>query len=563
VPLPPLARFAGAVAFLLPVVFSPSVQATFWTPAAALCLVVAAVGLPRLVRHAARDRTADAAAAFVAVALASALLADNRTLSFFGLYGWGTGFLFVACLGGAWAVGRSLSEAGVTLVERAVVAAVLVNAVVAVLEMALDLSALHLGKVADRAPGLLGNPVHLGGLAGASIVLVAPRVADRPRRWFAAPLLVAAAVQVSGSRAGLGILVLGTAIASLPLRGRIRVLLAGLVVAGLLGGAALADVGGGTSVTNRVQGVAGSSGVTARAETWEAAARSMPDHPVVGIGPGLFRDAVAPRRTLELARAEGSERLFVDAHNIVVEYATTTGVVGLLAFAVWLVLAVRGARGPLLWFALLLLVNHLVAPQAVRTTPVLLLALGAAAVPRDGRWTASTRALSVATAATSIVAVIAAGTFLIGDFHLEQGRLDFVHSHARSALDLLPRWAEPALLEGRIYLFDERVRRRPEDAAAALRWLREAAGRDLGNPATWAVLGENLLAQGHQAEGRRALLQALVANPTSVRAMNDLGIAAMGRGDDDEARAWFRRSLRIKTVQPEIRRRLDAIGGGP
>jgi O-antigen ligase len=559
-----LALFAAAVAFLLPVVFSPSVQATFWSPAAALCVLVAGVGVVPLLRLAPRDRAALALVVLAAVALVSALLASNRTIAFFGLYGWGTGFVFVLALAGAWAIGRVIPALGTALVERALVAAALVNAVFAVLEMSVDLTPFELGKVSGRAAGLFGNPVHLGGFAGAAVVLMSARVRRSPGRWWVAPVLLATAVQVSGSRAGLAILGAGTVIAVVRLRAtRIGALFAALVVIGLLMGSALAALGGGTSVTSRVHEAAGGGGFRARAETWSAGIRSIPDHALVGIGPGMFRDAAAPRRNVAIAHAEGPDKLFVDAHNVLVDYAVTTGVLGLAALLAWLWFAVGESRGPLLSFALLLLANHLVEPQAVRTTPLVFLALGAAAPPDALRVLPRAPIAAVARSCTALVAAVLAALLLVGDFHLEQGRLDFVHGHARSALRLLPRWAEPALLEGRIYLFDSRVRRRPEDAAAALRWLRIAADRDPGNPMTWAVLGENLLAHGHRFEGVAALRQSLRANPTSVRALNDLGIEASIAGDDAEAARWFRRSLAMDANQQSIRRRLDAVEGGP
>lgn len=551
------------VAFLLPVAFSPSVQATFWTPAAALCVVVAGVGGVRLLRLAAdRDRAAVAAASFVAVALVSALLADNRTLSAFGLYGWGTGWLFVLALAGAWAIGRTISLDSRTLLESALIAAVLVNAAFAVLEMAFDLTMFHLGKTGGRAPGLLGNPVHLGGLCAAGLVLVADRFDRRSHRWGAALTLAVVGAHLSGSRAAVALVVVATAWLAWR-RPRSRWWLVGLVALGFLIGSLVISAGGGASVTQRVQTASASGGFgpsSPRALTWRAAIGAMGERPLLGTGPGLFRDAVADRRTVALAQREGSERMFVDAHNVVVEYATTTGLIGLAAAALWFALSVRGASGPLLGFALVLLGNHLVQPQAVRTTPVMLLALGAslpALVPRPARIE------RVAFAVVGLVSLFAAGRLLVGDFHLEQGRLDFVHYHARAALDLLPRWAEPAVLEARIYLFDERVNRRPEDTEAALHWLRIAAERDRGNPTTWAVLGENLLANGLDVEGRAALHQALDANPTSVRVMNDLGIAAQLAGDDAEARRWFRRSLVVRPGQRSIRERLDAVEGGP
>src|SRR4051794_39171642 len=101
---------AVAAAFLLPVVFSTSLSAQAWAPRAALLLVVAAFGLPRLVlllRSEARP-PALAAVAFLGVAALATALSPQPILSLFGLYNWGTGLLFVAALVGAWALGASV-----------------------------------------------------------------------------------------------------------------------------------------------------------------------------------------------------------------------------------------------------------------------------------------------------------------------------------------------------------------------------------------------------------------------------------------------------------------------
>jgi hypothetical protein len=551
------------VAFLLPVVFSPSVQATFWTPAAAICLVVAGVGAPRLVRLARHDVAARAACAFVAVAFVSALLASNRTLSFFGLYVWGTGWLFVLCLAAAWAIGRSVPHRGVELIERALVAAAIINAVVATLEMSFDLTSFQLGKIDGRAIGLLGNPIHLGGFVGAAIVLLSSRFERRPMCWAVTPLLLGAAVQVSGSRAGLAIIALGTLFSAFRLRGRLGVVFVVLVVAGLVGGDVLADVGGGTSVSSRVQTSDAGGGFRSRTTTWKAALAAVPDHAIAGIGPGLFRDATAPRRTVTMARAENPNALLVDAHNLFVEYVTTTGLLGLAALLAWLIFAARDCRGPLWWFTLLLLVNHLVEPQNVRTTPVLFLCFGAAGVVEGRRSLPYLRAEVRAIATTTMVAVVAGASLLVGDFHLNQARLDFVHREVQSALRLLPRWSDPALLQGRIYLFDQRITRRPEDGAAALHWFRIAAERDRGNPLAWNTLGDNLLASGRPGDAHAAFIGALNANPTSTHALTGLAHVALSRGDDAAARQWFERSLVMDPTQRAVRRELDALRGGP
>ena len=531
-----------------------------WTPAAALCLVVAGAGAPRLARLTASSPAARAATAFAGVALLAALLADDRRTAFFGHYIWGTGWLFVLALVGAWAIGRSASGPGVRLIERALLAAGLVNAGFAVLEMSVDLTAFELGRFGGRAPGLVGNPVHLGGFAAATLALVVPRfVADR--RWSVAVVVVAGAAQLSGARAGLALTILVTAVCAWRHRRSPRVagLLVALVLAGLAGGSLLAQLEGGVSVTTRVQGAAVGGGFRPRIETWRAAVSAVADRPLVGIGPGRFRDAVAPARTVALARSEGPEKLFVDAHDLVVEYATTTGVLGLAALVTFGALAVREGRGPLLGFAVVLLANHVLAPQAVRTTPVALLALGAAA-PVDGlRVLARRRAELVPVAAGAVVGLGAAATLLIGDFHLNQGRLDFSRHHARRALELLPSWPEPALLEGRIDLYDSRIRRRPELVDRSIGWVRTAVRRDPGNPQAWNTLGEYLLAAGRVDEAVDAFEGALRANPTSIRALNGLGRTARAAGDVPSARRWFERSLAVIPTQKLARQELAAL----
>jgi O-antigen ligase len=543
-PHTPLALFAAVVAFLLPVVFSPSVYGTFWSPAAAICLVVAAVGGVRLLRLTVHDRAARAAIAFVGAALVSALLAHNRTIAFFGLYQWGTGWLFVLSLAGAWAIGRSVPLTSRRLVEDALLAAVLLNASVALLELVFDLSSLHLGKYGGRAPGLVGNPVHLGGLCAAGFALLAPRLESGSVRWGFGVIAVAAATQASGSRAGGALLVLATlvAVARLPRR---RWWLAAFVFVGVVGGAGLASIGGGVAVTQRVQDASGGGGYSARLATWRAAITSIGERPLLGVGPGSFRDAVATRRSTVIARSEGPERMFVDAHNLAVEYAATTGLVGLALLAIWLAFALRGASGSLLWFGLIVLANHAAQPQAVRTTPVALLAVGVAAATTSARGLRPARVERAAFVIAGVLAVAAAGTLLVGDFHLEQGNLDFIHSQAAAANRLLPAWPEPATLQGRIYLFDERITRRPSATRDAIAWFREAAERDERNPMSWTALGGVLLGDGRTTEARAAYAKALRANPVSVVAMNGIASAWRLSGHTDRACEWYGRSLAV------------------
>src|SRR5947207_738697 len=347
---------AAAAAFLLPVVFSTSVSANAWSPRVAVLLVLAAVGLPRLVpllRSDARS-VALAAVAFVAVAALATALSPQPILSLFGLYNWGTGLLFVVILVGAWALGTSVDEPGVALVEKALIAGILVNAGVAVIQGAFSLDADPFTRYEGRAAGLLGNPVHLGTLMLGGLALVLPRVRINGARWGAVTVIVAAALQLSGSRFALGLAVVVAVLTVVRWR-REALLAVGALVLGLLLGIGIGAGGGTTSGSGRVQAGGESVGATARVRAWAAADHAIADQPLLGSGPGRFRAATSRYRDVALVHAEGADRLFVDAHNIFVEYTTTTGILGVIAFAVWLAMACRRAKGPFLNFALLVL----------------------------------------------------------------------------------------------------------------------------------------------------------------------------------------------------------------
>src|SRR5438270_2846620 len=245
---------AVATAFLLPVLFSPSVSAQAWTPRAALVLVVAALGLPRVVPLLRSDarRTALAAVAFLAVAALATALCAQPILSLFGLYNWGTGLLFVAALVGAWALGASVDDGGVDVVENALIAGILVNAVVALVQGAFALDVVPFTRYEGRAAGLLSNPVYLATLTAGGIALLLPRVRTNPLRWGAAVVLVAAALQLSGSRFALALAIVLGVVALVRGRRAAVVAVAALGV-GLLLGVGIGALGGATTGSGRVQ----------------------------------------------------------------------------------------------------------------------------------------------------------------------------------------------------------------------------------------------------------------------------------------------------------------------
>lgn len=556
----PLGPVAAGLAFLLLVAFSPSVYGIFWSPAAALGPLLAALGLPVAAGLARTGPVAVPvrwALAFTAVAAASAAVAGNRTVAVFGLYNWGTGFIFVASLAGAYALGAALDAPGRRHLERALVAGVLVNAAVAVPEMLSDLSVFSLGLFDGRSPGLLGNPVFLGGLVAAGPALLAPRFGRRPAAWAPAVALVGAAAQLSGSRLVIPILA-GTTLAGARPLGRRRgatFVLALLVGFGL--GAAITAVGGGTSVAARVsEARSAGSGIVPRVEAWRAGLRAVGDRPLLGAGPGRFRAATSQYRTARQVRAEGPDRYFADAHNWLVEYAVTTGLVGLGALAAWVWTAGRRARGPLAAFAAGLGALQLVQPQSVRLTPVALLALGAAgpAVPVAWGWARR------CTAGVGVAAALAWGALLLaGDHYQLRAYLDFHVADAETADRLLPAWPRPAILASRIHTFVGKTERRPEEIEAAIRWRRVALARDPTDPVLWNDLADILAVEGRLGEARTAYLHALRWDPVSVRAMNGLARLSAESGRPAEAARWWRRSLAVFPDQPAVVARLRAL----
>ena len=93
-----LGAFAAVGAAVLCLAFSPKVNSETFTPKFAVLLLFAAVGLVPLARlvlsRSLLRWPARAAVAFLAVALVSALRSPSPNIGFFGLYLWGTGWLF-------------------------------------------------------------------------------------------------------------------------------------------------------------------------------------------------------------------------------------------------------------------------------------------------------------------------------------------------------------------------------------------------------------------------------------------------------------------------------------
>jgi O-antigen ligase len=543
------------VAFLLPVVFAPPLFSPFWAPKMALLVGVAGAGLVVLGRDAiGRDRAALAALGFLVIAGLSALLSDDPVASVVGLHEVDGGLLFVAGCVAMWALGRHLRDAARARLPDALLAGIGLTAGVAWLQTLVHLRLDELGLWHEtRAGALQGNPVYLGALAGAALVLVAARARTASARslalgWLPLTVLLAGAAQLSGSRIALAAGLVAVAVSALAWarsrRGGVRG--AAVVAAALVGvGLALLIAPSGGSATARSDASEVGTNWRSRVGIWDMGLQAASSEPLLGVGPGRFRAETSRLMPLDVAQAHGADVLLVDAHDAPVEYLTTTGVLGLLAAGAWLFFAARRARGPLAVFALVMGVTWLLQPQGVDTTPLLLVALGAAApppTPADRRGAG--RGWQVATTLAVVAGLLVASVFVYGEWQLGQAR----DAGSQAALDrarpILGFYPVVDSLETEIAIRDgltgDRAARSRALAAA-----RATVATEPTRPDWWNRLGEVEGEWGSARASGHAFREALRYNPWSVRAMQGLLTLAHRSGDRAAAAHWTARLCRF------------------
>jgi O-antigen ligase len=556
------ARLAPALlALVFPVLNTPLLIAGPWSGRYVLVILLGGLAVPILLAALLAERTAVvlSAAAFLAWATLSTAVAHAPAAAFWGSFVWGTGLVYVAALVTTWLVGSATDDRGRSLTEHAFLVAVAVNAAIAVAQVAFNLEKASLDLKEGRAFGLQGNAVYLACLMVGGLWLVAHQ---RTRLLVAVPLTAAfaAALQVSGARSGVLVAVVGLAVAATRSWRRAAVLSvalgAGLALAGTL---PIQHVRSTTSATARL--AEGSGGVGVRLEAWMSATHAIADRPLTGAGPGRFQAATSRYRTLKFARLEGPGRLYRDAHNLLVEYATTTGIVGVACLIAWLAFALRrtGIRTPLAAAGAGMLLIHLVEPQSVGLTPVAFLLIGAAPTTRPVAFatTLATR-LSMAVAGVASFGVAAVVSF--GFFAMNQATLDFDAAWGRAADRTLPPWSDKEEVRARIRVLQALEEGRREDVSKALPFRRAAANADPEDPFPLEDLAAFELQLGLEPEASAHLARVLELNPWAPNSLTTLGSILADNGDVDGALVLLRRSLLVVPDQPETRalvRRLE------
>jgi len=524
---------AGVVILLI--AFSAQTNTPFWAPKSAVALTVGLAGVPSLIwLMYRRDAPAWALLGLLGVGGLSMALSHTVVMSLVGVYAFGTGFLFMVLVAGWWALGRRLTAVGRRRLEATLVWGAVGESAFAVCEHLLSFHYAAFQPYEGRYSALFDNPVYLAGYLSATYALLLRRVSLSPRplwrHWpeLAAMIAIGVGLQYSGERLGLIASGLAAVLAVFgwAFRGR-----RGL---GLLCGVALGvgvAVGGlinvtGTSASSSVVSTTSNNLMFGRVYSWEAAAHAFAAKPELGWGPGRYEAATSHLRSAREARAQGPDEVFADAHNFLVEYATTTGVLGLAALITFLVLAARRSTGPMAWFAALIAVHMLAEPQSTGVTPLGLLALGAAMAPlanqvnptRPG-W-APPRWMVGATAIGAAGGLFAGTCLYYGDVTNHHAQLDASPSEMATAMDWMPPWPELAITGSQLYLFEGLgTPSRSPAHRAALKLARQAAADDPDAYGGWLFLAavENRLGQRQAAFGDYG--RALEANPWSVKAM--------------------------------------------
>jgi hypothetical protein len=567
-----LGVFAAVGAAALCLAFSPKVNSVTFTPKFAVLLLFAAVGivpLARLVTARSPLRwPARAAVAFLVVALVSALVSPSPNVGFFGLYLWGTGWFFWLGAAGAFAIGASLDPKD----RRWLLAGLLVgaggSALVAVFQIVTNPSSPGLSLYdGTQADAFLGNPIHLEALLLGGLALILGRACRSPLRWSAFVLLLTVGLEFTFERLDIAVLVLLVLYALYAYGARRGGLFALLVAVGY----GIAYLGGGSGLGARV--TSGNSETTygLRLRVWLQGAHYLLHHPLLGVGPGQLRTAVDSTATLSFNQHVLAGRVASDGHDIFVEVAVTTGLLGLACFLVWLFGTVRiAARCGFLGFAGAMVAVELVEPLNLAVLPLAFLALGAATAVRPKPEHApgatvcqlaappadhvTSRGVAVSARIVTVVALVLAlflgATMVTGDAYMFRGTnfrpgQPFNLAAANDANRLMPYWPDTALELAQIKAFDSltRVSTAKTDLAEARQWTAIAVSRDSRNPQLWTLLAVSDVDLKAYGLARSEYYRALSCDKWFTQALQGLGQLAGINGNWKQALHFYRFAL--------------------
>lgn len=595
VPAAQIAIVAGIV--LLTVAYIPGFSSSTWVPKEAVLAVLAAAGLPVLLtlsigRGIVSRQTrlaARMASLFVFFGLVSALFSKAPGIALVGLYQQGTGWVFIAGVAGCWALSTRLGEKARELFQTLIVFAAIANAVVAIVQLTGKLNNLGLPLYSGVLPdGLQSNPFELGALMTGVLALVETRFRGNPRKWYLPIAIIMVADGASGERLPQLLVFAVLARAAWHVLGphatrsareiKRLVALGVLSIGGLVVGYLAYSWSTATAAFQRVTTSTSQETFGQRFTAWHEGLRSFSHNFLIGAGPGQFRAATSSLFPLSFMKL-APDMVFTDAHNFIVEYLTTTGILGAGALLVWLGVILYRARGPFAAAALVMLVVELAEPLNVGVFPVAF-ALLACSTPLFSPKTESADALQPAEVPTrlpttarvlvgvfAIVGVVAATCFVVGDgldlrasqqFGLLQDKAAL--SNAGIANVLLAPWPDPASNLGQTHFYLS-LGDHPSERPQAVYWAEVAVSRDPTNPSLLVALASYEMDAGQYRAAQQSAAEAAKYLPWFPSALNLAGVASLALGEHSQAHRWFGLSLEVEPSQVSIRNFYDGRCG--
>jgi hypothetical protein len=366
---------------------------------------------------------------------------------------------------------------------------------------------------------LTPNPVFFGALMAGGAALVAA-VASLPFACRVLGVVVfAAATDLSGSRVALATGFVATALVLMSRTDVVSRWRRALLPVAFVGGAMFSTiltalnggaVGDGTRTsTDRIADV-GSGG---RPDAWRYGIEAAADRPVFGWGFGRFRAATQGYFDAGFVRSSALDDVrqsWFDAHNIVLTLVVSVGLVGLVIAILFVIEAVRPARGPLVLFAIGVAGTWVLQPAGLATLPVVALALGSA-VPRAACVDQPTRMRGWSVAVAGLLGGVLASWLAVADLRLQRAADPVDAAAVDRAASWFPGDSLVADLAAQAW-FLEHVSGTPREQEV-LTWSRRAISREPDRPYYWAQYAGRLIAFERYDEARTALDEALRRQP--------------------------------------------------
>jgi O-antigen ligase len=394
-----------------------------------------------------------------------------------------------------------------------------------------------IGSIRALAVGIVGHRVYAGGFIAAGALAATERM---PTRWrYAGLVLIGSGLAVTAVRSAWLGYALGIAVVALRARSEWRTLLRVaapvIVVMGVwtLAGHALPKQGIEYSAAPRFTQLDEGS-AQQRLQIWKANARAWKKHPVLGTGTGTAWYAFLSNASPSEVHVAGRNN--ADAHNIVLEMATSAGAVGVLAFLALLgavVWYIRGAPSDVAWAAaaaIALFTVHLFQPLNLRLTPLLFLYAGIAM--RRGSPRPVRRVHAPIVVFSVLASLVATAVFLSSAFEWYGSTFA-----SESAL----RWSlrfDPRRLGALTSLAGERAFDGENDPSAKREvrsLLRRAVHQHDWNPDPWIAAADLSVAIGDRATATRYAAAGRARFPNDPLEVAAAAVLALQRGDRAEA----------------------------